>query len=223
MVKTLRAVGARSRDERGFTISELIITMGITVTVIGAAVALATNVQRAYSYEMSDATVQQEGRFAMDWITRTLASAGSNPYRITVSDCPSNGTAFAALRLDPNGNGIQDDVRVQADVNPPNGALLGLTGACTEAGEDVTIAHDIANNQLTRWDRATEAQAVPVTDQIFTQLRFTYLTTARVATTTPNQIAYAQVSLSGRSRSRNTYSGQFTTFTYQSEVRVRAR
>jgi hypothetical protein len=33
MVKTLRAVGARSRDERGFTISELIITMGITVTV----------------------------------------------------------------------------------------------------------------------------------------------------------------------------------------------
>jgi Tfp pilus assembly protein PilW len=190
---------------------------------VGVAVALTTNVQRAYSYEMSDATVQQEGRFAMDWITRTLAAAGSNPYRVTVSACPAAGTAFAALRLDPNGNGIQDDVRVQADVGIPNGVILGLAGACTEVGEDITIAHDIANNQLTRWDRALEGAPVAVTDQIFTQLRFTYLNNNRVVTVTPAQIAYVQVSLSGRSRSRNSYSNQFTTFTYNSEVRVRAR
>lgn len=223
MVSARRSIGARAGDARGFTLSELIITMGITLTVVGAAVALATNVQRAYSYEMSDATIEQEGRFAMDWITRTLSAAGSNPYRVTVTACPAAGTAFAALRLDPNGNGIQDDVRVQADVNPPNGVVLGLAGACTEVGEDITITHDIANNQLTRWDRGLEGAPVAVTDQIFTQLRFTYLTTNRVVTTTPAQIAYVQVSLSGRSRARNSYSGQFTTFTYQSEVRVRAR
>jgi len=197
--------------------------MAITVTVLGAAVMLTTNVQRAYAHELDDATVQQEVRFAMEWITRTLETAGSNPYNVNVSACPTSGTTFAALRLDPDGDGIQDDVRVQADVGPPNGVVLGLTGACTEPGEDVTIAHDPVNSVLTRWDRGTDTSAVAVTDRVFTQLLFTYLTTTRTVTTTPAAVAYIQVSLSGQSRARNPYSGQFTTFAYQSEVRLRAR
>lgn len=227
MVTSTRSAGGRTGDQRGFSLVELLIVAAITSAVIGAAVTLATGVQTVYSYQLNDASVQQEARFALDWIARMLTPAGSNPYNITTSACPAAGTAFAALRLDPDGDTIHDDVRVQADVNPPNGVLLGLAGSCSgtgaESGEDVTIAHDPATNTITRRDMATDTAPVAVTDGIFTQLLFTYLTTSRVVTTTPANIAYVQVNLTGRSRSRSPNTGQYTTFTYRSEVRIRAR
>jgi hypothetical protein len=125
--------------------------------------------------------------------------------------------------LDPDGDGVHDDVRIQADVNPPNGVLLGLAGACTEQGEDVTIEHDPAALTLTQRDMAVAGGAVPVTDGVFTQLLFTYLTTNRTVTTTPGAIAYVRIDLTARSRGLDIYTGQFDTFTYRSEVRVRAR
>ena len=217
---------ARVRGDGGFSLIELLIAALITTTVVGSAAILASRVQVAYSSELGDAAVQQEARFALDWIARTLAAAGSNPYNVATSACPAAGTVFAAIRLDPDGDGIHDDVRVQADVNPPNGLLVGVGGAggCDdESGEDITIAHDPVNLVLTRRDRATDAAPVAVTDRVFTQLQFTYLTVNRVATTTPADIAYVQVALTGRSRSRNLNTRQFSTFTYQSEVRIRAR
>ena len=217
---------ARLRDQGGFSLIELLVAALITTTVVGSAAMLASRVQVAYSSELDDAAVQQEARFALDWIGRTLAPAGSNPYNIGTADCPTAGTAFAAIRLDPDGDGIHDDVRVQADVNPPNGLLVGLggPGGCDdEPGEDITIGHDPVNLVVTRRDRATDAAPVAVTDRVFTQLQFTYLTVDRVVTTTPANIAYVQVALTGRSRSRNLQTRQFSTFTYRSEVRIRAR
>lgn len=216
-------VARRLGDERGFTLVELLIVAVISAAVLGSAAVMATNVQTAYSYEADDAAVQQEARYALEWIARTLLAAGSNPYGIGVSDCPAPGTAFAALRLDPDGDGIHDDVRVQADISPPNGLLVGGPGLCNEAGEDITIGHDPVNLTVTRRDMATDAAPVAVTDGVFPQLRFTYLTANRAVTTVPAAIAYVQVRLTGRSDGRNAYTGQFTTFAYQSEVRLRSR
>lgn len=199
------------------------IVAAITAAVVGAAVTMASTIQTVYSYQLNDAAVEQEARFALDWIARVLTPAGSNPYTITVSACPVAGTTFAPLRLDPDGDGIHDDVRVQADVNPPNGVLIGGLAACTESGEDVTIAHDAVNNTITRRDMALDATPVAVTDGVFTQLLFTYLNASRLVTTNPVTISYVQVTLTGRSRSRNTFTGQMSTLTYQSEVRLRAR
>jgi Tfp pilus assembly protein PilW len=222
-VSTRLPIIARAGDESGFSLIELLIAALITTTVVGSAAMLASRVQTAYSSELDDAAVQQEARFALDWIARTLAPAGSNPYGVpAVSACPAAGT-FAAIQLDPDDDGIHDDVRVQADVNPPNGLLLGLAGACNERDEDITIGHDPVNLVVTRRDRATDAAPVAVTDRVFTQLQFTYLTVNRVVTTTPASIAYVQVALTGRSRSPNPNTRQFSTFTYQSEVRIRAR
>jgi type II secretory pathway component PulJ len=60
-----------TRDERGFTLVEMMIAAALTMVVVGAAVALATAVQNSYAYEVDDAAVQQEARFALDWISRT--------------------------------------------------------------------------------------------------------------------------------------------------------
>jgi hypothetical protein len=225
-------IGARARDERGFSLVELMIVGLITAMVIGSAVAMSTQVNKTYSSQMNDAAVQQEARFAMEWITRTLAAAGSNPYGLGPSAACPAALPFTPIWLDPNGNGVQDDVRVHADINPPNGILIGV--ACNEASEDITIG--IANvnplpapNALTRFDPALDAQPVPVTDQVFTQLRFTYFTAAGAATANPALIASVQVNLTGKSRAqldgagRHTSRAQFTTYNYQSIVRVRAR
>ncbi|MBI4264799.1 MAG: prepilin-type N-terminal cleavage/methylation domain-containing protein [Acidobacteria bacterium] len=219
----MRRCDGAVRDERGFTMVEMLIAAGITGAVVGGAIMMATSVQRVYSYELNDAAVQQEARFALDWITRTIAAAGSNPYDITVTVCPTAGT-FQAIRLDPDLDGDDDDIRVQADVNPPNGVLVDSDVSCdAEDGEDVTIAHDPDAMTITREDAALDDAPVPVTDGIFTDLQFTYLDTNRAATTNASAVIYVQVSVTAQSRARNPYTGDYTTYTYQTEVRVRGR
>jgi Prokaryotic N-terminal methylation motif len=222
-------IGARARDERGFSLVELMIVGLISTMVIGSAVMLSSQVNKTYSHQLNDAAVQQEARFAMEWITRTIAAAGSNPYNAGPSICPVPGTPFAPIWLDPDGDGANDDIRIHADVNPPNGLLIGgpLNG-CVESGEDVTIAISNANaapapNALTRLDRGLEAVAVPVTDAVFTRLRFTYFNAAGAVTADPLLIARVQVDLTGQSRTRDPNTQRFTTYAYQSQVRVRSR
>jgi hypothetical protein len=92
-----------------------------------------------------------------------------------------------------------------------------------------TINPAPAGNALTRFDRAIDAAPVAVTDQVFSQLRFTYLTADGLVTVDPLAIARVQVNLTGRSRAqvdgagRHNTRAEFTTYAYQSEVRVRAR
>lgn len=191
------------RREGGFTLVEFMIAMAITTSVLGASIVIATQVQEAYTSQLDDAAVEQEVRYALDWIARYLRSAGSNPY-----SCP----VFQAIWIDPNGNDEDDDVRVQADINPPD-------ADCTDSDEDVTIALDPDNNVITL---DSGAGAVPMTDPIITNLEFTYLNSSRNVTTNESQIAYVGIQVTGRSEGRNATTG-FTEFTLSTEVRLRAR
>ncbi|MEE8129536.1 MAG: hypothetical protein V3T48_04570, partial [Vicinamibacterales bacterium] len=60
----------------------------------GVAVQVTTMFQSGYTRQLDASAYEEEARFAIDWIERTLRSAGSNPYGITVSNCPVAGTAF---------------------------------------------------------------------------------------------------------------------------------
>ncbi len=187
----------------GFTLIEFLIAMAITTVVLGATVGLAASIQQAYTADLDDVAVEQEVRYAIDWISRYLRSAGSNPYSCAV---------LQPIWIDPNGNGDDDDVRVQADVNPPD-------GTCTDNQEDVTIALDTARNIITL---DTGAGAVDMTDPIITNLAFTYLDRARNPTAAEAQIAYVGIAITGRSEGRSTSTG-FTQFTLSTEVRIRTR
>lgn len=219
-------VGLRRRslgEEGGFTLVEFMIAGAISIVVLGGTVMLATQIQQGYSTQLDDVTAEEEARFALDWIARVLRPAGSNPYGIVLSACPVANTAFQGLRLDPNANGIQDDVRIQADINPPNGLLVGASAVCTEQGEDITIAHDPEDLVITRRDHAVDAAGVAMTEPIFTALLFTYLNAARTTTTDPDAIVYAQVSLTAQSKAFNPITQEYTTSTLQTEVRLRTR
>jgi hypothetical protein len=119
---------------------------------------------------------------------------------------------FQPIWIDPNGNGEDDDVRVQADVNPPD-------GTCTDNEEDVTIALDTARNIITL---DTGAGAVDMTDPIITNLVFTYLDRSRNPTAAEAQVAYVGIAVTGQSEGRSTATG-FTQFTLSTEVRIRTR
>jgi len=200
------------------------ISMGVTVAIMGAAATIANSVQRTYQHQLHDVAVEQEARYALDWMSRAIISTGSNPYGVNVTDCPTVGTPVQPVRIDPDGNGIDDDIRIQSDAGIPNGLILGLGGACTEPNEDITIAHVGApTNVITRRDRAVDAVAVAMTDGIFSQLRFSYLDANRVVTATPGSIRFVRIAVQGQSRGRNPRTGQFTTFSLQQDVRLRAQ
>jgi prepilin-type N-terminal cleavage/methylation domain-containing protein len=190
-------------SQGGFTLVEFMIAMAITTAVLGATVGLAASIQQAYTSDLDDVAVEQEVRYALDWIARYVRSAGSNPYSCAV---------FQPIWIDPNGNGDDDDVRVQADINPPD-------GDCTDSEEDVTIALDTDNDVITL---NTGAGAVAMTDPIITNLQFTYLDDAHNATAAEAQVAYVGIAVTGQSKGRDANT-EFTEFTLSTEVRIRAR
>lgn len=198
-------------SESGFTIVELLIAALITTVVLGGAVALASQIQRGYSTQLDDVAVEQEARYALDWIARDLRSAASDPYDfINPED---------EILLDPDGDLVHDDIQVRADIAEPDGVL--------GAGEDITIAFDAANKVITRQDHNAVVDNMPIamTDAIFTGLSFTYLDAARVVMDplVPELVKYVRVQVTAQSRALNPATLAHTTSTLATEVRLRTR
>ena len=227
-------VKQRASGEAGFTLIEFMIAALITTAVLGGTVMLASQLQQAYTTQLDDATVEEEARFSLDWIEQALRNAGSNPYSINslVSSCPAAGT-FTAIDIDgdADGDGVTtDDIRILADINPPNGLIGSLvTGACdlTSTNEDVTIAFDDANLVITRQDNTVDANPVIMTEPIVTAVQFAYFTADGVtATANENLVSYVRVRVTGKSvPKQNIYDANdaFTTTTLETMVRIRIR
>jgi hypothetical protein len=212
---------ALHRDD-GTSLIEVLIATSLTVVVVGTGVMLAAGVQSAYAHDQDDAAVREEAQFALAWIGQVVSAAGSNPYGVAEAECLEADAPFAALQLDPDGNGVHDDLRVQADINPPNKIVGGPAGSCEEMDEDVTIAFDAESGAIVRDDVATGG-AEAITDGVFTNLRFSYLTAARAPTTSADAVAFVRVELTAESPSRNPMTGQRATVTLSSEIPLRAR
>jgi len=187
------------------------IAAAITAAVLGSTIMLATQIQQAYGTQLDDATVEQEARYALDWIAMDLRSAGSDPYLVIPSE--------QDIWIDPNGGADTDDsIRVQADINPSDGDI-------GDARENVTIAFDPVNSVITRQDSNSpvDATAVAMTEPIITDLSFTLLDTSRTVTSNSLSVAYVRVQVTAQSRARNPATGAFTTSTLATEVRLRTR
>jgi type II secretory pathway pseudopilin PulG len=216
------------RDERGFSMIELMIAMLVSMAVLGSAATVISGVQSTYAHQMDDVTVEQELRFAMDFIRRTIEQAGSNPYSVSLTNCPSAGTAFQAIRMDPDGDGQPDDIRVQADVGIPDSLIGGTTGSCNQADEDVTIAYNPSvtpgvSGTITRFDRGTDLAPVVWTDAVFTGLTFEYLDSTMTPTAFVGAVRVVRVTLTGQSRSARPGMEEGQTFTLESDVRLKSQ
>jgi Tfp pilus assembly protein PilW len=205
----------------GFSLVELLVAMTISILVVGGAAALGAQVQSSYRAQMEAATAQQEGRYAIQWIERYLRAAGNNPYRVLTTPCPATGTPFQAIRFDPNGNGQQDDIRLQMDANPTNGLIGGAAGACNEPNEDVTIAFN-GSNSITLRDNITGITDTR-TDRVIAGLQFIYRNPQRAITTNPAQVAFVETRVTVRTKIDDGNLGAPVTAVVSSETRVRSR
>lgn len=214
-------VTRESRDA-GFSVAELLIGMLISSLTMTAAVVMTDQVSRSYTAQLDDAVIQEEARYALTWIEDALRSAGSNPYGALTTDCPMVGTVVQGLQRDPGGDGVMDDIRIMGDINPPN-SRVGGTPCGADLGEDVTIAHDVANRTIVRQDNAAGGAPVPMSDAVVTALRFTYLDINRAPVLDDAQVAYVGVLVTTQAPNRDRQTGLRTTYTLASEVRVRSR
>jgi Tfp pilus assembly protein PilW len=215
-----RPVPAR---DAGFSLVELLVAMVVSMLVVGGAALLGTQMQGTYRGQMEAASAQQEGRYAIQWIERYLRAAGNNPYRVLTTPCPAAGTPFQAIRLDPNANGQQDDVRLQMDANPTNGLIGGAAGGCNEPDEDVTIAYDAANSTITLRDNIIGAAAEARTDSVIAGLQFVYRNSQRAVTNTAGTVAFIETRVTVRTKIDDPNLSAPSTTVVSSEIRVRSR
>jgi type IV pilus assembly protein PilW len=203
-----RSSPARLSSDQGFTLVEFMSAALVMSFVLGSTVMLAMQMQQAYSTQLDDVALEQEARYALDWIARDLRSAGSDAYyQINASQ---------EFFIDPNGGADPDDsIRFQADINPPDGVL-------DDPGENVTIALDPVNRVITRLD-TNAAVTETMTDAIFTDLQFTFLDSTRTVTANPQAVAYVRVRVTAQSRAWNPNIGAFPSSTLSTEVRLRTR
>ena len=212
----------RLKDQRGFTLVELLVASVCTVIVLGGAVALTAQIQSGYRRQIEDSVGEQEARYALEWIGRYLRSAGNNPFNAITSGCPTAGTAFVGLIP----NMTTGALTLQSDSNPPDALIGGAAGACNQTNEHVTISHNATLDEIQFLDQAVGTTATTRTDRVIESLQFVYLDSSRVAwdpATSASNIFYVQTNITIRTRTVNATSGTPTTRTLSSEIRVRGR
>jgi prepilin-type N-terminal cleavage/methylation domain-containing protein len=220
------------RDERGFTLAELMVATMITTIVLGGAVAMTSQVQRGYRVQMEDAAAEQEGRYALDWISRLIRAAANNPFNIPSdpdedvpgpgNECPVNPTFLEGIIFNPDGDAFADDIRIQTDANPPDGLLGGSDGGCNQSKEDVTISFDPATNRILFADNNTEEESVQ-TDAVIDNLEFIYKNDDHEVTANNLNVVYIEVQVRVRTRTIDTSTGSPMTRLLTQEVRIRGR
>lgn len=226
MVSTPSASGATGSDgEAGFTLVELLLALVVSMFVVGAAVVLAGQMQTSYRAQFEGATAQQEGRYAIQQIERYLRAAGNNPYRVETTDCPATGTPFQPFRLDPNSDGIHNDITVQMDAEPVNGLIGGSAAAgCPDRNEFMLIALEPIQRTITLRDLNDVSNgARNITDTVIEDLQFVFRNPNRVVTSSPANIAFIETTVTVRSRIRDLSTGITPTYVVRSEIRVRNR
>ena len=217
-------------DERGFTLAELLVASLVTMLVLGGAVTLTSQVQAGYRRQIEDAAAEQEGRYALEWVSRLIRGTGNNPYglpaappAVQTGDCPAAGTAYSWLVMDPNGDGDNDDIRIQTDSNPPDGLLGGTLGNCTQANEDVTVSYNPGSLSITFLDNNLGGAASIRTDAVIDGLNFVYRDASHNATVVAANVVYVETQVRVRTRTVDAATGLPQTRTLRQEVRIRGR
>ena len=217
-------------DQRGFTIAELLVSMLVTMLILGGAVSLTSQVQQSYRRQIEDAAAEQEGRYALDWVSRLIRSAANNPYNITTSACPAANTDFDGLIIDDlNLDGEPNEIRLQTDSNPPDNLLGGTAGTCNQANEDVTVSYDADARAITFLDNNLGGAATIRTEAVITNLRFLYRDSAHLPLPRPgvplvaNAVVYVETQITVQPRQAGANSGIPLTRTMSQEVRIRGR
>jgi type IV pilus assembly protein PilW len=181
------------RNKKGFTLTEIIVSMGIGMVVLAAVTTTFMSQARYYNAQEQVNEMEQNARGALDVITRELKMAGYNPASGTIT-----GVTYSTSQL-----------QIEADLDSS-----GTISTTSTANERIIYAFDSANNQITRkvGSGSTQVLAENITAFDFTYYKADGITT----TTTSSEIRQVKIDITARtSKPDPNYSSNGGYRTYQ--------
>lgn len=185
------------RDPNGFTLVELMVSMGIGMVILAAVTTTFMSQTRIYNAQEQINEMQQNARGALDILSRELKMAGYKP-----NGGGFNGVTYSTTQL-----------RVQADLNSD-----GAISTSSTANEQITYAFDNANEQITRAVGSGSAQILAEHISAFT---FNYLDSAGAATTVSANIRQVSITITAKTAKPDpnfTSNGGYRTYTMTATI-----
>jgi type IV pilus assembly protein PilW len=179
----MRAIVATETDNRGFTLMELVVAMGIGMVILGSIAGTFMTQTKFYNAQEQVNEMQQNARAAMDLMTREVKLAGYKP-RGTES---FTGVSYSTteLRIRANLNGYLDDL---------NGGNATINDS---SDEHVVYTFDSANKQIKRAYGVIGATPEVIASNI-ESFTFGYLNSSGAATTTEANIRQVSLNITAR-------------------------
>lgn len=143
----------------GFSLVELIISMLVTLIILGAGVAAFTSNMRMRTYEINRTDALASTQAAINIMSREIGNSG---FGLAHNDgLETNGLVFSVVFSDCN------DTRLHFRANTNNSNFV-----TSDPGEDVTFYYDAATQSVVRYDKATNTKS-GIINQV-SQVQFTY-------------------------------------------------
>jgi type IV pilus assembly protein PilW len=97
-------------DAKGFSLIELLVSLGVGAIAMAAVVGMFTTLTRSYTTQNASADVQQASRAALDYMVQNIRMAGFNPGRIDNVGILAASSNRIQFNLDRNENRAIDSV-----------------------------------------------------------------------------------------------------------------
>jgi type IV pilus assembly protein PilW len=159
------------RNLEGFTLVELMVSMGIGMVILAAVTTTFMSQTRIYNAQEQINEMQQNARGALDIIAREVKMAGYNPNEVSFL-----GITYSTTQL-----------MIQADLDSTPGIDVSIT-----PNERITYAYDAANDRITR---AVGSGSAQILAEHITAFAFGYLDSTGTATTVSANIRQVSISI----------------------------
>ncbi len=186
----------RRRREGGFTLINLLVSMGIGGIVLSAVTTTFVSQSQSYDVQEQIVEMQQNARAAMDIMTREIRMAGYSP----------TGASLVGVHHHT------DKIHIRADITG--------NGNTNESNEDIKYSYDAANLRI---ERDAKAGIQPFADNI-QAFTMTYFDNNGNATTNSANIRQIQITITARTAEidRNyPFNGGYQTYRLSSLVTPR--
>ena len=181
----------------GFTLIELMVSMGIGMVVLAAVTTTFMLQTKVYNAQQQINEMEQNARGVLDVITRELKMAGYKP----------NGGSFSGVTYSTTQLMIQTDLDASGGIS-----------SSTTANEQITYAYDSTNKQITR--AVGTGSALVLADNI-AAFTFSYLDSTGASTTTSANIRQVSISITARTANPDpnyTSNGGYRTYTVTATI-----
>jgi prepilin-type N-terminal cleavage/methylation domain-containing protein len=183
------------RDERGFTLAEMLVVCALLGTVMAGVLSLVMVGQQSATATMNKVEAQANARMGIDRVIEEFREAGYLPAGPTcptapTTPCPPYDYAFPAITAQ-----TATAMTVQNDWNADNVIqVTAVTDPISGATRGERVVYSFASGQLRRQEIGVDGAAVPVAAGII-GLTYTYLDQNNAVTATAANIRTVTITL----------------------------